>query len=164
MTVARVFTPTLNPSAMPAAMAITFFSGPPSSQPTTSSFLYTRNQRELNSGCSERDTWGSGIAITAAAAMPCRISRAMLGPASSPAGCPGSSSAMTWVMRRCVFCSRPFTRLTTGTQGRRWREAASSEARTPCDGTPMTRTSQLDTASSSEAVARSAGFSGKSPR
>jgi len=37
--VARVFTPTPKPSAMPAAMAITFLSGPPISQPTTSEIV-----------------------------------------------------------------------------------------------------------------------------
>ena len=36
MTMARVFSPTPSPSAMPAEMAITFLSGPPSSQPMTS--------------------------------------------------------------------------------------------------------------------------------
>ena len=36
MTAARVLSPTPRPWAMPAAMATTFFSAPPSSQPITS--------------------------------------------------------------------------------------------------------------------------------
>ena len=39
MTAARVLSPTPSPSPMPAAMAITFFSAPPSSQPITSSLM-----------------------------------------------------------------------------------------------------------------------------
>jgi hypothetical protein len=36
MTEARVLSPTLSPCAMPVAIATTFFSAPPSSQPMTS--------------------------------------------------------------------------------------------------------------------------------
>ena len=36
ITAARVLSPTLSPWAMPVAMATTFFSAPPSSQPITS--------------------------------------------------------------------------------------------------------------------------------
>ena len=39
-----VLSPYPSPSQTPAAMAITFLSAPPYSQPTTSSFVYTRSR------------------------------------------------------------------------------------------------------------------------
>ena len=39
MTAARVLSPAPRPSAMPAAMAMTFLSAPPISQPTTSGLV-----------------------------------------------------------------------------------------------------------------------------
>src|SRR3981189_1094947 len=71
---------------------------------------------------------------------------------------------MISVMRRCVICSKPLARLTTGTQGRIQRDTARSVSRKLCEGTPTTSTSQCSAASSMDAVARNEGFSGKSLR
>ena len=57
------------------------------------------------------------MAITLAAACPAMISLAMFGPVSAAIGWPGASSAMTWVIRSSVFCSRPLARLTIGIHG-----------------------------------------------
>ncbi len=60
----------------------------------------------------------SSVAMTAAAALPARISEAMLGPVRAATGWPGTTWRITWVIRRCEPRSRPFDRLTTGIQGR----------------------------------------------
>jgi hypothetical protein len=57
--------------------------------------------------------------MTLAAAWPAMISRARLGPVSAAAGRPGSTSLITWVMRRWVSRSSPLLRLTTGNHGAR---------------------------------------------
>jgi len=85
----------------------------------------------------------SSIAMTPAAAKPDMISRARLGPVSTPAGCPGSTSSMISVMRLPLPTSSPLLRLITGTHGRIWPRMASSALRNPCEGTPTTTTSTL---------------------
>ena len=97
----------------------------------------------------------SGIASTAAAAYPSATSLAMFGPARMPAGCPGSTSSTIWLIRMLVPCSRPFTRDTTGTQGRSSLASSVSTLRNPCDGTPITITSAQLAASEKSVVARS---------
>ena len=57
------------------------------------------------------------MAITLAAAWPAMISRAMFGPVRAATGWPGSSSAMTSVIRSSDPCSRPLARLTIGIHG-----------------------------------------------
>ncbi len=82
------------------------------------------------------------------------ISLARFGPVITPAGCSGSTSRTTSVMRRWLPGSRPLARLTTGTQGRMERATSPSTSRMPWEGTPITTTSASRTASSSDAVAR----------
>ena len=53
---------------MPAAIAITFFSAPPSSQPMTSRLVYTRKSPEWKTAWSWRATSSSSKAMTLAAA------------------------------------------------------------------------------------------------
>ena len=86
MTAARVLSPVPSPSAMPEAMAITFFSAPATSQPTTSGFVYTRNSSPAKIFCSSWAMWSSLKATTVAAALPDRISCARFGPVSTPTG------------------------------------------------------------------------------
>ena len=64
-----------------------------------------------------RATARSSVAITLAAACPAMISRAMFGPVSVATGWPGSSSAMTSVIRSSDPCSSPLARLTIGIHG-----------------------------------------------
>ena len=76
------------------------------------------------------------MAITAAAACPAMISRAMFGPVRAATGRPGATSAMTWVMRNSDFCSSPFDRLTIGIHGWTHFAAISNVERTAEVGTP----------------------------
>ena len=99
------------------------------------------------------------MASTAAAALPARISLARLGPVSTPAGWPGSSSAITSVIRLLVPRSSPLASDTTGTRSRRWGRSDRRVARNPCDGTPITTTSAAAAASAASAVALSSGWS-----
>ena len=48
---AIVFMPKSSPAATPAAMAMTFFTAPPISQPTTSALVYTRNVGPVSRCC-----------------------------------------------------------------------------------------------------------------
>ena len=69
---------------MPAAIAITFFSAPAISQPTTSGFVYTRKVTVMNRSWSAAAVTGSIIATTDAAGWPAATSRARFGPVSTP--------------------------------------------------------------------------------
>ena len=51
---------------MPAAIAMTFFSAPAISHPTTSGFVYTRKVAVMNRACSSAATATSSIATTEA--------------------------------------------------------------------------------------------------
>ncbi len=155
ITAERVLSPAPRPSAMPEAMAITFLSTPPISQPAMSSFVYTRNSSAWKMSWTARAMFWSSMATTLAAAWPARISLARLGPVRMPTGWPGSTSSTSWLMRSFVPSSNPFDREITGTHGRRYGFAASSAERNPCDGTPTTSRSARRTASSRSAVARS---------
>ena len=89
----------------------------------------------------------------------------MFGPARMPAGWPGSTSSTIWLIRILVPCSRPLTRLTTGTHGRSSLLSSPSTPRKPCEGTPMTITSAQCAASAKSFVARRvSGSSTSSPR
>ncbi len=164
MTAARVLSPVPNPSAMPEAMAMTFFRAPATSQPITSGFVYTRKRSLARTSWIASATTVSSMAMTEAAAPPARISLARLGPVSTPHGWPGSSASSTSVMRSRVPCSRPFDRLTTGTPGGRNGASSLAASRMPCDGTPITRISAADTASSTDEVAWRLGVSSKPSR
>ena len=65
---------------MPAAIAITFFSAPAISQPTTSGFVYTRKLSVMKSCWSCAVVSASRHAITDAAGCPSATSRARFGP------------------------------------------------------------------------------------
>jgi len=99
----------------------------------------------------------SSVANTLAAACPAMISRAMFGPVKAAAGCPGSTSLMTWVIRSNDPSSSPLARLTTGIHGRTHGRASSRTARNPALGTPTTSRSASVTAASRSAVARNRG-------
>ncbi len=118
ISVARVLFPKPIPSAIPAAIAITFFTTPATSQPTTSGLVYTRRLGWVRIRCSSEAIDSSGIATTVAAGWPAMISRARFGPVITPTGRPGISSAATSVIRLKVSRSMPFERLMTGTHGR----------------------------------------------
>src|SRR5437588_269872 len=70
-------------------------------------------------------------------------SLARLGPVSTPAGWPGTTSATTSVIRLSVPCSTPLVRLTTGTSRTRGGAASAWISRTPGDGNPVPTASAL---------------------
>src|SRR5271157_606549 len=77
----------------------------------------------------------------------------MFGPASMPAGWPGMTSSTICDMRSVVPCSRPLTRETIGTQGRKLARRSVSTCRKLCDGTAITMTSAESAAMSKSLVA-----------
>ena len=76
--------PKPRPTVIPAASAITFFTAPPISHPTTSGFVYTRNDEHISTCCRIDAVPGSASATTVAAGCPVTTSRAMFGPLSTP--------------------------------------------------------------------------------
>ena len=138
---ARVLSPKPMPSAMPQAMAITFLRAPPSSQPTTSWLVYTRNVPVVNRLCSSSARSTSVVATTLAVGWPATISSTRFGPVSTAQGWPGATSATTSVIRRRVPCSTPLVRLTTGVAAPRKGRPADRTDRNPWDGTAITTTS-----------------------
>ena len=120
-----------------------------------------KHRAARTAAASECATWASGIASTAAAARPCSTSRAMLGPASSPAGMPGQLGAwMICVIRCWLPCSRPLAeaqhRHPRAEQRRDRAQRLAKAVRRHADDEARRKPR---TASSSEAVARSAGCS-----
>ena len=154
----RVLSPAPWPSPIPTAIAMIFLSTPPNSQPMTSLLVYTRNRPLLKIDCNSRTMMSSSIAMTLAAACPAMISRARLGPLSTPTGWPGITCVMISVIRMWVSSSRPLVRLITGTQARICCFTSSNTLRKFCEGMPITITSASRTASAILLVARS--FSG----
>ena len=109
--------PSPSPSHTPAAIAIIFFSAPPSSTPTTSSFVYTRNRGSLNSRCTVSTSAASFEAIVIAVGSPRATSLANDGPLSAPIRGWNSpplaiTCEITSVMRNRVFSSKPLVALT----------------------------------------------------
>ena len=164
ITMARVLSPVPRPSAIPAAIATTFFRAPPTSTPITSVPVYTRNKVVRTRLCSRCATEWSGIAMTAAAASPFSTSLARFGPDNAPAGWPGSSSPISSVIRLQVPSSKPLDRLTTGTQGRTCGCSSTRVGRNACVGTAMMITSACSAANGSDDVALSSGCSRRPAR
>jgi hypothetical protein len=98
---------------------MTFLSAPPSSQPMTSSLVYTRNVGPMKRDWMSRATASSPIATTVAVGWPATISATRLGPVMTPVVLVGEISATTSVIRARVSCSIPLVRLRTGTPGSR---------------------------------------------
>ena len=115
ISVAFELSPNPMPSTMPAAIAITFFTTPAISQPTTSVFVYTRKVGNEIICWIILPTRSSPHATTVAAGCPAKISRAKFGPVKTATGLPGINSFATSLIRRNVSRSNPFARLTIGT-------------------------------------------------
>ena len=109
---ARVLSPKPSPSAMPQASAMTFFTAPPSSQPTTSGFVYGRKYGVWQAACSASARSASVQAMTVAAGCSSAISRARFGPDSTAtrSGPAPVTSQMTSLIRFVVPSSMPFIR------------------------------------------------------
>ena len=104
------------------------------------------------------------MAITLAAAWPAMISRAMFGPVRAATGWPGSSSAITSVIRSSDPCSRPLARLTIGIHGWIHSLAAAIVERIAVVGTPTMSSSAWRIAFSRSSVAISCSGSVKPGR
>src|SRR5215213_6792498 len=98
-------------------------------------------------------TLRSSVAITLAAACPAMISRAMFGQVRAATGWPGTSSAITSVIRSSEPCSRPLDRLTIGIHGWIHSRAMCSVERIAVVGTPTTSSSAWRIAFSRSSVA-----------
>ncbi len=120
------------------------------------------NSAEYRATCSTNAA--AALATTLAAGCPPSTSLARFGPVRAATGWPGSTSAVTSLIRFSVDGSSPLARLTTGTHGRTYSAAAVSTSRKPWEGTAITTTSAGATASSKDPVARSAGGSSKPGR
>ena len=104
---ARAFSPRFRPSAMPVAMASTFFTAPPTSTPIGSVEVYTRRLSEWKAAtaCSAKAV--SRLAATRAVGWPNATSLAKLGPDSTPLrACGRKASAISWPRRPLPF-SKP---------------------------------------------------------
>ena len=115
ISVAFVLSPSPIPLAIPTASAMTFFTAPPSSQPTTSGLVYGRKYGAWQEPCSSLAASSSGQATTEAACWRAAISPDRLGPeitATRSAGTP-STSVITWLIRLQLPSSMPFMRLTS---------------------------------------------------
>ena len=135
--VALVLSPNPKPCAIPAAIAITFFTTPPISQPTMSVLVYKRNVGRAMRSAISRATASSAHATTLAAGCPTKISRAKFGPLNAAIGLPGIACCSTSLMRKNDVLSKPFDRLMIGTPARTCRCTSVATARNPCDGTAI---------------------------
>ena len=139
---AMVFEPSPSPSHAPAAIAMTFFTAPPSSTPVTSTLVYSRNVGPENSSCTLAVSSRSAEAITTAVGSLLATSRANEGPES--AATPGvnfteTTCAMSSVIRSRVLSSRPLVALTKTILGSRCGSMRVYTARACAEGiTPRT--------------------------
>jgi hypothetical protein len=74
---------------MPAAIASTFFTAPPSATPSTSCVQYGRNMPAASEAARSRPMFGSKVAMLIAVGRPRTASSAKLGPDSNARGRPG---------------------------------------------------------------------------
>ena len=161
ISVARVLSPKPIPSAIPQASAITFFTAPPSSQPTTSPFVYGRRYGVKQARCTTPARSGSAQATTVADGCSSAISRARLGPVTTAtrSGPQPTTSPITSLIRLALPSSMPFIRLTRVAR----RSTAGAQpprlSRSVCAGSASTTMSAPASASPGSVVARSAGGS-----
>ena len=108
------FSPAFMPSPIPAPRATMFLSAPESSTPKTSSLVYTRKLVDISMVRDLSAASGFWLAMTVEAGLPAIISLARLGPDSThtlECRLSGSSSWITWLIRRAVGSSNPLVAL-----------------------------------------------------
>ena len=141
MNAALPLSPYPKPSHTPAPRAMMFFRLPPSSTPTTSVLVYTRNIEDMNISWALTALPSSRQATTVEAGLPSMISLARLGPERTQTPLwndPGSSSSRISLMRLADSFSRPLAALSTR-QGRDRKGARPRTfSRRLWDGTTMT--------------------------
>ena len=160
MSRALVLSPSPMPSLTPQQRASTFFSAAPSSTPSTSLLVYTRNLGLMNTSCTSSAAAISLEAATQPVGALRPTSSAWEGPeraATRPL--PPSSSSMTWVMHRAVSRSTPLAADTTTASSRSSGAAILAVSRTAKDGVAIT-TAPLSRRLSSAALRCSASGSG----
>ncbi len=141
---------------MPTAIAMTFFTAPPSSHPITSGLVYGRKYGAWQAACSIRAASSSGHATTEAACWRAAISRDRLGPetAATRPGATPSTSVMTWLIRAQLPSSIPFMRLTSSAPDGMSGAHSARFGRSDWDGTASTTTSASASASAGSQDAR----------
>mmetsp|Transcript_11230 Transcript_11230/g.38256 ORF Transcript_11230/g.38256 Transcript_11230/m.38256 type:complete len:258 (+) Transcript_11230:2796-3569(+) len=128
--------PRPRPSHMPAAIAITFFTAPPISTPTTSEDCQQRNTSEEQRSANSRATRVWWEAMTTAVACSMAISLANAGPDRNAIGCSSPTASRSRShMRQRVPVSMPLERERMGTSGRMWGASSPKTARENCTGT-----------------------------
>jgi len=110
---AFVLSPQPRPSAVPAARAITFFKAPPSSIPSMSGLVYTRNTGLINRLCTYSAAALLWAPVTQVVGRPLLTSSAWLGPESTVTSAWGSSSSITSDNVFKVASSIPFATFVT---------------------------------------------------
>ena len=152
---ARALYPHPSPSLTPAAMAITFFTAPPTSTPTTSEVVYTRNLEEEKTLCTLAATVSVVAAAVTAVGRPHATSAAKLGPDNTTTralrGSP-STSASTALMVCKVSSSIPLVVLTISGTLCKEDAIALVTARIAWEGTASTTSSASVTAWASKDV------------
>ena len=141
---------------------MTFFTAPPSSQPTTSVLVYGRKYGVWQAAWSRWATASSVQATTAAAGIRAAISRARLGPVTTAIRSAPilATSSITSLIRMAEPSSMPFMRETRTESGA---SSGAHSARLPrrvCEGIARTAKSAPRAASAASVVARR--FSGSS--
>ena len=112
---ARALRPYSRPSERPVAMAMMFFTAPPTATPTASLLPYSRITPVLSCGISSSIHSLFSEARTTAQGSCCASSCAKLGPESTPIFLlPGNTSLTTWKVSRPVSCSKPLQAASTG--------------------------------------------------
>ena len=123
---------------MPVATAITFLSAPPSSTPTTSSLVYTRNAAALMAPCTSFAASSEELAATTAVGCPCATSAAKLGPLTATTSCPSASCATTSVIKANVSRSIPLVATDNTALGVIEPAHEATTARNTCEGAAYT--------------------------
>jgi hypothetical protein len=154
------------PRTIPQASAMTFFTAPPSSQPTTSRLVYGRKYPVAAACCTSTARSMSRQATTVAVGCSRTISPARLGPVSTAMRSAGApvTSAITSLIRLALPSSTPFIRLTRVASGGRNRAHAARLARSDWAGTASATTPAPATAAAGSAVALIAAGRATPPR
>ena len=162
MSPASALCPSPRPSATPAAIAMTFFSAPPISTPTTSCVPYRRKYGARKSACTRLDDLRVRRCDADGRRQLARHLDAKLGPDSTPTRTRAPNSCSTISDRRnSVSCSSPLVALTTiGVRRNKAAPPGEGPRRMPCDGMAATTRSASASASSRSAVTFRRGWKG----
>ena len=153
--VAWAFSPNPSPAAIPLASAMTFFTEPPNSAPTTSVPVYGRKYGDRQARWTISALPSSAQAIRVAAGWRWAISRARFGPDTTTIRSreTPATSSMTSLIRLVVPSSMPFISETSSACGSIIETQCARFSRSTCDGMASTTMSAPRSASAASVVA-----------